>query len=402
MQKTLNKYKIGTIKDYVPIARFDTPFAVAMLDRCRAAVKGKPLRDSFFVYSSLLVYYTCFISAIAYSFYTAGQSYFLALGVGFLMAVGHLVGHAGNHWSLSSNETLNRFLSLTCTNLWGLREKNWEFSHLISHHCYNYTDRDYIMEQHVPLQYFRVRECDAWRPIHAYQHIIYLFTPLTGFIMGALRLDCAPWVLLSPLLAPLRRNQDSPMPAPQFFAAGSNIDIDRLQKHEDGVGPYNYLVYKDFFDEAVSCIMSNIIWMPLFFYVSYHRGILHGVLYNSICFGMQAMLATRTLLTQHLCEDIKLPKSYGPTDDWYAMQVEASTSIQKAPVIMWLTYAVSFQTEHHMFPCLNPQLLLDLQPIVQKTAEEFNVQYNYFPSDQAAYASVYKQFVKLSVKPEGK
>jgi hypothetical protein len=248
----------------------------------------------------------------------------------------------------------------------------------------------------------RVRDCDAWRPIHAYQHIIYLFTPLTGFFMGALRLDCAPWVLLSPLLSSLRRNQDSPMPAPQFFAAGSNIDLDQLRGHEDGVGPYNYVVFKDLSDEVVSYAMSNVIWLPLFLWVTYHQGVLHAVLFNSICFGVQAMLVTRSLLTQHLCEDIKLPKSYSPDDDWYAMQVEASTSLQKSPFMMWLTHAISFQTEHHMFPCLNPQLLLDLQPVVRKTAEEFKLQYNYFPTDQAAYSSVYKQFVKMSAKPFGK
>lgn len=66
-----------------------------------------------------------------------------------IMAIGHLAGHAGNHWSLSSGDFVNKYTSLLCTCLWGLREKYWEFSHLISHHCYNYTERDYIMEQHV-------------------------------------------------------------------------------------------------------------------------------------------------------------------------------------------------------------------------------------------------------------
>ena len=65
------------------------------------------------------------------------------------MSIGHSAGHAGNHWSLSNSDTLNAIVSMLCTNLWGLREKYWEYSHLISHHCYNYTERDYIMEQHV-------------------------------------------------------------------------------------------------------------------------------------------------------------------------------------------------------------------------------------------------------------
>ena len=124
------------------------------------------------------------------AFYTTHYSgnIIVAVLMGILMGIGHLAGHAGNHWSLSSNDFINKFVSITCTNLWGLREKNWEFSHLVSHHCYNYSDRDYIMEQHVPLKYFRVRESDAWQPIHAWQHILYLTTPYTSFLIGAMRL----------------------------------------------------------------------------------------------------------------------------------------------------------------------------------------------------------------------
>jgi fatty acid desaturase len=399
--KIMEKLQIGVIDKYQPVVKFDSPFGVKLLERVRAAIKGKgPHRQSFYSTSALLFFYVTFFSLIGLMFFTG--SLWLTPLVAVMMSVGHLAGHAGNHWSLGTSDFLNAITSKLCTCLWGLREKYWEFSHLISHHCYNYTERDYVMEQHVPMKYFRIRPTDPWKPIHKYQHLFYLTTPITSFFLGSLRLDCAPWIFVSPLLSGLRRNHDSIAPAPQFFASGSSTEESKLQNHEDGVGPDNFIVYDTTADNWSSIFLSNVIWLPLFFHTWRNHGLIHAILLNSLSFGIQASIVTKSLLTQHLCEDIKLDSLYSPGDYWYDKQVEASTTIQKNPLIMWLTFAISFQTEHHMFPCLNPRLLVEIQPIVQQTAKEFGLQYNYFPSDAAATLSVYKQFQKLSVDPATK
>jgi hypothetical protein len=133
-----------------------------------------------------------------------------------ILSIGHVLGHAGNHWSLFEHDCLNKLISTFFTNLWGLYEKNWEFSHIISHHCYNYTDKDYIIEQHVPSQFYPVRACDPWKPIHAYQHYFYQISHIIAFLIGGIRLDCAPWIFVSPFLRSLQRNTESWTPAPQF------------------------------------------------------------------------------------------------------------------------------------------------------------------------------------------
>lgn len=400
VEKTMAKYQIGIIENYKPIARFDSPFALAMIKACKEGLKGIDRRDSLYGHTSLMTFFIIF-ALLVYIAFTTG-SLWVTFPLGLIMSIGHLAGHAGNHWSLSRGNWINRLASSLCTSLWGLREKYWEFSHLISHHCYNYTDRDYIMEQHVPLKYFRVRESDPWRPIHAYQHYTYLTTPITAFFMGALRLDCAPFIFLAPFLQGLRRNNDSPAPAPQFFASGSNVDEDKLRGDEDGVGPYNFVVFDTIKDSIKSLILSNIIWLPLFYHTYNTHGLTRAILLNGMSFGFQAMIITRSLLTQHLCEDIKLEPSYSSEDDWYAMQVEASTSIHKNKWIMWLTYAISFQTEHHMFPSLNPIGLVAIQQYVHKISLEYKLRYNNILSDSEATKSVYQQFKKLSVKPVAK
>ena len=398
--KTLEKMQVGVLKDYKAVADFESPFALKMLERVREVVKGKNHRESFYGTTSVIFFYVTFFALVALAFINGNL--WIAPLMGASMSVGHLAGHAGNHWSLSSKDWVNGFISVTCTSLWGLREKYWEFSHLISHHCYNYTDRDYIMEQHVPLKYFRVRESDAWRPYHAYQHLVYLTTPFTAFFLGFfMRLDCAPWIFFSPLLSFLKRNKDSPAPAPQFFASGSNVDESMLSETEDGIGgpSGNFVVFDTFLDNVKSIILSNVIWMPLFFWTWHRHGLLHAFLLNSIAFGTQASIVTKSLLTQHLAEDIKLEPYYSSSDDWYGMQVEASTSIHGSAFYMWMTYAISYQTEHHMFPSLNPLLLIEVQPIVARTAREFNLHYNELPNQNKAFSSVYRQFKKLSIKP---
>lgn len=404
VKASMGKYQIGTIKDYKPMCVFDSPFAKAMLSQVKAQMKGRSLRDSSYSYTACLLFYTLFLTGVYFCFTSGhiGWAFFM----GFVMSLGHLAGHQGNHWGVSKYDWFNKLVSMTCTSLWGLREKNWEFSHLISHHCYNYTDRDYIMEQHVPLAYFRVRPDDAWRPIHAYQHWLYLTTPFTAFFLGALRLDCAPFIFISPFFAFLRRNKDSPMPAPQFFASGSNTSEAELVKanldYHDGVGPEQFLLYDTSMDNVISLIVSNIVWLPLFIFNVQTRGLQHAIVFPAVAFGFQAAMITRSLLTQHMCEDIKLDNNYQPGDCWYRKQVEGSTSITKNSFLMWMQHCISFQTEHHMFPCMNPVLLLEAQPIVQRVAKEHNIQYNYISDDFEASKQVFNQFKKLSVDPKKK
>lgn len=391
------KMEIGVIKDYKEVAKFDSPFAIMMLSRVKTQLKGKSHRESLTVYLSVIAFYTIFLFLIACSFLKFNL--WLTPMIGVMMSLGHLCGHAGNHASLSSRDWVNKFVSITCTNLWGLREKYWEFSHLISHHCYNYTDRDYILEQHVPTQFFRVRDGDPWRPIHAYQHLILLTTPFTAFFVGAIRLDCAPWIFVFPLLSFLKRNKDSPLPAPQFFASGSNVDVSTLKKDDDGVGPENFVVFNSFLDDITSIVIANVIWLPLFLHNWRTHGFINAVLYNSLCFGVQSAFTVSQLLNQHCCEGIKLDTGYSSSDDWYAKQVQASTTIAMSGVMFFMAFGIQYQTEHHMFPSMSPSLYPEVARIVKETAKEFDVQYNYLTSSGAASLSVYKQFKILGKKP---
>ena len=76
--------------------------------------------------SACVAFYVAFIFLVYMSFVSGHIGWAFAMGL--CMALGHLAGHAGNHWAVSKHDWVNRFMSVTCTSLWGLREKNWETS----------------------------------------------------------------------------------------------------------------------------------------------------------------------------------------------------------------------------------------------------------------------------------
>jgi cytochrome b involved in lipid metabolism len=98
----MKNFEVGTLRDYKPVARFDSPFAKEMLQRVKSHLKktGTSHRDSFRTYASLLFFFTSFFT-LAY-LQLRYQSYLISMVLGVIMAIGHLAGHAGNHGSVSS------------------------------------------------------------------------------------------------------------------------------------------------------------------------------------------------------------------------------------------------------------------------------------------------------------
>ena len=411
LEQVLAKHHIGHLAGYKPVAKFDSPFATAVLERVRSYVDKRTAEawwigrrwDALSTLSGC-VFFAVFSLLAWRIFATAWLPYYAALGV--FMSAGHVLGHAANHYSLSEYSAVNGAVSCICTNLWGLRETHWTFSHLISHHCYNYAERDYMIEQHVPTRYFRTRPEEPWKPAYRYQHWVYVLSPAMAFVMGAMRWDCAPWCVAAPVLVPLLkalgalRSGESTVAAPQFTASGSTHAASELRPDEAGVGMNKKFVVRESAGQALlSLAIANCLFMPMFLVVGRREGWLYAFLAQSLLFGMQSATVIKSLLVQHLSEEIVLKTEMTAEDDWYAMQCEASTSVRGPFLRRFMSYGIDYQTEHHMFPCMSPQLLHEVAPIVQATAEEFGVLYHAFPNLSAAQRSVFQRFKNLSVKP---
>jgi len=224
-----------------------------------------------------------------------------------------------------------------------------------------------------------------------------------------MRWDCAPWVFIAPVAVPLLtrvgflRQGESSVAAPQFLASGSTHALSDLSPTEDGVGiNKKYYVRENWLQAAWSLLIANIFFAPLFFAVGNKFGYGWSFFAQSFAFGMQSAIVINALLTQHLSEDIVLKPTMEEDDDWYKMQIEASTSVKTNHLKRILSYGINYQIEHHMFPCMCPQLLHEVAPILQEVCEKHGVQYNGFPSLNAVQRSVYQRFKNLSVKPNEK
>ena len=71
VEQMLSKFQIGIVKDYKPVARFDSPFAKKLLESVRAKVKGVQRRESWYSHSAIMALFASFSLAIFFAFKTA-------------------------------------------------------------------------------------------------------------------------------------------------------------------------------------------------------------------------------------------------------------------------------------------------------------------------------------------
>merc|ERR1719453_2620744 len=78
-----------------------------------------------------------------------------------------------------------------------------------------------------------------------------------------------------------------------------------------------------------------------------------------------------------------------PLNDWGAVQCQTSVN-WAAGSWFWNHFSggLSHQIEHHLFPSICHTNYVHIQPVVQKTCEEFNVPYQSVPSLFEAYGKM--------------
>ncbi len=84
-------------------------------------------------------------------------------------------------------------------------------------------------------------------------------------------------------------------------------------------------------------------------------------------------------------------------ENYYAHQLYTTVNYAtKNRVINWLVGGLNFQVEHHLFPNICHVHSPGLQPIVEKTAAEYNLPYYNFPTFWGAVAAHYRMLRELA------
>jgi len=407
----LKKYYIGDLRmendEPLPVhPKFDTKFGKDLTSRLGKHFKetGHPTRDH--PYSIPIVLFNV-TGIILSAIWTAKTGSMLAAFIwGIFLSFGHGSNHALIHHQVTSISGFNTFFSFL-PNLWGMSDRYWEFSHNISHHMYCYNDKDYMVEQHLPSNWFRIYEDAEWKPYHKYQHYYYLFAPVIAFLYGGFRPTCAPFVFAYPLIAPFFNRASSPIPCPSFMATGSSHDVIGLSESDDACGQFKselskrkFVVWDDDMKHTMKrMFFGSLMTLPVWLAVSQEHGYAWATWIIFVAFGTQSGIVIKSLLLQHLADELVLDKDGFMHEDWWKHQIVTSVDIDNdGPGNFLIEYGL-LQVMHHLLPCFNGFRIKEVRPIVEQLCKEYNVPYNTFMSQKAGHISGFTYLKRLSVDP---
>ncbi len=281
--------------------------------------------------------------------------FLLAAVTGFGMAgIGLSVMHDANHGSYSKHNKINSIIGQTL-NLVGGSVLIWKIRHNVFHHAY--TNIDGKDEDINSGSVMRFSPNSKLRYFHKYQHIY------AWFLYGLMTLNWA-----------------------------THEDFKRIYKYnKDGTILKNgYSPKKEFF----ILILTKVFY---FGYVLALPLLLLNVAWWQVLLGFLAMHfvcgLTLSLIFQaaHVFESTAYPK---PDDkghienEWAVHQIRTTADFaKKNSVLSWFMGGLNFQVEHHLFPKICHIHYKRISDIVKKTAEEYRLKYNSYPSFFSAIAS---------------
>lgn len=264
------------------------------------------------------------------------------MGLG-MSGIGLSVMHDANHGSYSRNQKINNLMSLSM-NFIGGSSLNWQLQHNNLHHTYtNIHEHD---EDIAPLGFLRFEPHAPYKKIHKYQFLY------AWFFYGLMTMMWA-----------------------------TTKDFSQLKRyHKMGLLAVKKTTYKKQFTLLV---------LNKIFYLAFSLG-LPLILFNGpwylVFVGWAIMHFTCGLVLAlifqpaHVVDltEFPLPDSNGNMqDDWAAHQLKTTTNFaQKSWAFSWFVGGLNFQVEHHLFPNICHVHYKKLAPIIQQTAQEFNLPYH--------------------------
>eukprot|EP00850_Spirogloea_muscicola_P007825 SM000040S14837 [mRNA] locus=s40:583348:590425:- [translate_table: standard] len=275
----------------------------------------------------------------------------VALGMGVLAAeVGVSIQHDANHGAYSRWTNLG-FLMSTSLDLVGASSFMWRQQHVVGHHvCTNVNEFDPDIRVKDP-DVRRVTIAQPWQWYHAYQKY-YL-----GALYGLLAIKS---IFMDDFSA-------------YFSGKIGSVQVAKMTPIE-----------KMIFFGGKAAYATYMFVIPSVFGV-------HGQFINFSLFLLSQLMTGWILAfmfqVAHVVDEAEF---YNPSNSsrlatiprgWAAAQVATTTDFSHGS-FFWTHFSggLNYQIEHHLFPAMCHVHYPSIQPIVQRTCEEFNVPYHCFPS----------------------
>jgi linoleoyl-CoA desaturase len=290
----------------------------------------------------------------------------ILMGFG-MSGIGLSVMHDANHGSYSRNAKINTLMTRSM-NFIGGSSINWQLQHNTLHHTYtNIHEHD---EDIAPLGFLRFEPHAEYKKIHKYQFLYAWFFYGMMTMMWATTKD----------FSQLKRYNEMGLLTVRKTTYRKELILLVLNK----------LFYLGF-SLALPLVLMNAPW----YLVLAGWGIMHFT-----C----GMILALIFQPAHVVEltDFPLPCEKGNmADDWAAHQLKTTMNFaQKSWAFSWFVGGLNFQVEHHLFPNICHIHYKKLAPIIQQTAEEFNLPYYSKKTFVGAVASHAKLLYSLGREPQ--
>ncbi len=309
----------------------------------------------------LLSAYFGFYFAILLGEFNIWTMWLMTFGLGVAMAgIGFSVAHDAIHGAYFKNKNLNYILGFTM-NLIGGNRYVWSITHNVVHHTYtNIHNHDEDLQV---APFIRMSKHDPHRPIHRVQHILAFMAYSLATIF---------WVFLKDYK---KLSQENIGP----------YQGKRHPKKEIALLIVTKLVYYAYAIVIPFIVLDVAWWQFIIGFLTMHltAGVILGVIFS---------LAHVVENTEHPLadEEGRMP------DSWAVHQMKTTGNFaMNNPVVNWFVGGLNFQVEHHLFPNICSIHYKNISPIVQSTAHEFGVPYNYYETLGDAISSHYRQLKAL-------
>lgn len=290
-----------------------------------------------------------------------GMAIFLGLTTA---GIGFNVSHDAIHGSYSKNDTINYIVGLAL-NLIGGNRYLWSITHNIIHHTYTNV-HEYDVDLEVAPKLLRLSENMEHNKTHRTQHI-------HGFVIYGLA--SLFWVTVKDWKKFFQKDigpyKDKRHPAKEYFVLFFSKAI-----------YYSYTM-------VIPLIFLPIAWWQFIIgFVTMH-------LVAGMTLGVVFQLA-------HVVDETDAPKADEPGsiiyNNWAVHQMETTANFaMDNKLINWYVGGLNFQVEHHLFPRISHVHYPALSKIVQQTAKEHGVPYNYNKTFADAIRSHYLALKKFSL-----
>lgn len=281
------------------------------------------------------------------------------MGAG-LAGVGMSVMHDACHGAFSEKRWVNKLFARSMY-LVGGNVYNWKIQHNTLHHTF--TNVHHADEDIAGKAFLRLDRNDELKPSHRYQHwyALALYTLMTiSFHVKDFR---------------------------QVWVWGKKTSRKVFYK-EFGMLVLGKLFFFAFLLVPPMLLLDVNFWQILlgFLVINFTSGFILSVIFQ----------------LAHIVEEADQIKAQdGEIDHIFAVH-QLKTTANFSPRSWFLTWylgGLNFQVEHHLFPNICHLHYKNLAPIVEKTAQEFNVVYNMHPTFGSAFGSHMRMLKRLGTKP---